>query len=244
MSVKNLFLLGAILFSLSQAGAEAGLFPYTLQWKRLVGGPFHGVLAQRDSLVFVADADGRVLALERENGLRVWQYRSGGAVRQGLVLENGLLVFADSRGRVQALDWGSGEERWAMRQLGRGSATIAVRDSLLYSSSADGWLYALRIGDGTQAWRLRTGLRVPGAIAIKGRHLFVGTRDGQVAVDARSGTRLRSAALDSRLQAGPVLAKGRVLVACVDGYVRAYRSGDLEHLWEQRLAVHRLRTQP
>ena len=133
MIVKNFFLLGAILLSLSQAGAGTDLFPYTLQWKRLVGGPFHGVLAQRDSLVFVADADGRVLAVNREDGLRVWQYRSGGPVRQGLVIKNGLLVFADSRGRVQALDWGSGEERWAMRQLDRGSAIIAVRDSLLYT---------------------------------------------------------------------------------------------------------------
>ena len=238
MSVKNLFLLGAILCSLSRAGAEVGSFPYTLRWKRLVGAPVHDVLAQRDSLIFVADADGRVLALERENGLRVWQYRSGGRVRQGLVLNNGLLVFANSRGRVQALDWGSGEERWAVRQLGRGSATIEVCDALLYSSSADGWFYALGIGDGAQAWRLRTGLRIAGDIAIAGGNLFVGTRDGPVAVDALSGTRLRHAVLDAPIQAGPVVVRGRVLVACADGYVRAYRSGDLEHLWERRLAAH------
>ena len=103
-------------------GLAERAFPYTLQWKRLVGTPLEGALVRRDSLVFVGGADFKVLALDQWNGLRVWQYRAAGPTRRSMVVQEDLLIFADDWGRVQALDWRTGAERWAMQRLGWGSA--------------------------------------------------------------------------------------------------------------------------
>ena len=48
---------------------RADVFPYALQWKRLVPGIVGGALVQRDSLVFAGTTDGRVLAIGRDDGL-------------------------------------------------------------------------------------------------------------------------------------------------------------------------------
>ena len=79
---------------------RAAPFPYALQWKRLVPGIVGGALVQCDSLVFVGTTDGRVLAVDRADGVRRWQRRGYGPVHKGLVLVDGAPAFADAWGRA------------------------------------------------------------------------------------------------------------------------------------------------
>ena len=58
------------------SGAGAG-FPYTLEWKRLTGLPA-GPVAWVDSLLFLAEADGFLVAVERGSGAVRWRLPGGG----------------------------------------------------------------------------------------------------------------------------------------------------------------------
>ena len=77
---------------------RAAPFPYALQWKRLVPGIVGGALVQCDSLVFVGTTDGRVLAVDRADGVRRWQRRGYAPVHKGLVLVDGASAFVDAWG--------------------------------------------------------------------------------------------------------------------------------------------------
>lgn len=139
---------------------RAAPFPCTLQWKRLVPGIVGGALVQCDSLIFVGTTDGRVLAVDRADGVRRWQRRGYGPVHKGLVLVDGAPAFADAWGGVRILASAEEAEGWSFRRQGRGDAALVVGSDLLYGSGADGWLYALGRVDGREHWRVRVGARL------------------------------------------------------------------------------------
>ena len=234
----NILLLSLLLTCCIAFDASAESFPYTLRWKRLVGDALQSAVALRDSVVFIGGADGRLLALSREEGTRLWQRRGNGPIRRAPAVGAEELICADAWGRVLALERRAGTLRWEAQRLGWGDAEIAVRDSLVYVSGADGWLYALHRSDGGQAWRVRSGARAVARPCLDGRDLYAVTRDGQLlAVDAASGAHRHRAFMGSRATAGPLVAGGLLVVAGDDGYARAYRRPNLDLQWERRLGA-------
>ncbi|MEW6749797.1 MAG: PQQ-binding-like beta-propeller repeat protein [Candidatus Latescibacterota bacterium] len=216
----------------------AETFPYLLQWKRLVGEALSLAVEPADTVVFVAEADGRLEALHREDGTRLWQHRTGGPVRHPPVLDAGRLVLADSWGRVASLRRDDGRLEWEVRRVGWGEAVAAAAEGVVYVSGSDGWLYSYGAADGRPRWRVRVGLQVASRPCLEGERLYAGTRDGRIlALDARTGAHLGSASTGTVLTAGPLRVGRVILTAGADGRLRAYRSGSLEPEWERRLGT-------
>lgn len=233
-----LLLMGFALVCLPSYVRAAESFPYTLQWKRLIGDPLRGAVAFGDSAVFVGGVDGRLLAVHRRDGTRLWQRRGYGPIRRMPAATAAELIFADAWGRLVSLEARSGEVDWEAQRLGWGDAEVAVGDSAVYASSADGWLYALRRVDGSWIWRVRIGTRAVSRPCLDGDRLYVGTRDGQLlALATDTGARLGQVEMGGRTVAGPLVVEGRLLVAGADGYVRAYRRGDLAPRWMRRMGA-------
>lgn len=217
---------------------DAASFPYTLQWKRLVPGVVGGALVQRDSLVFVAATDGRVLAVGRADGVRRWQRRGYGPVRQAFVLVDGSPAFADAWGGVQILAGDSGAEIWTFRRQGWGDAALAVGADLLYASGADGWLYALGRVDGRERWRVRVGSRLGARPLVASGRIYAPTTDGRLLViDAVDGVLLDALDVGALAAGGVHMRAGLLLAAFGDGYVRAYDEDTLDLKWQRRLGA-------
>ena len=231
-----LLLMGFALVCLPSCVRATEAFPYTLQWKRLIGDPLRGAVGLGDSAVFVGGVDGRLLAVHRRDGTRLWQRRGYGPIRRMPAATGAELIFADAWGRLVSLEARGGEVGWEAQRLGWGDAEVAVGDSVVYASSADGWLYALRRVDGSQIWRARIGTRAVSRPCLDGDRLYVGTRDGQLlALAMDTGARLGQVEMRGRTVGGPLVVEGKLLVAGADGYVRAYGRGDLAPRWRQRL---------
>jgi len=233
-----LLLMGLSLVCLPSYVRAIEPFPYTLQWKRLIGDPLRGAVAFGDSAVFVGGVDGRLLAVQRSDGTRFWQRRGYGPIRRMPAAIDAELIFADAWGRLVSLEAGYGEVRWEAQRLGWGDAEVAVGESVIYASSADGWLYALRRADGSEIWRARIGTRAVSRPCMDGDRLYVGTRDGRVlGLAMATGARLGQVEMGGRAVAGPIVVEGRLVVAGTDGYVRAYGRGNLDSKWTRRLGA-------
>jgi outer membrane protein assembly factor BamB/tetratricopeptide (TPR) repeat protein len=232
-----MILLIIVLAFCSPPPSVAASFPYTLQWKRLVPGIVGGALVEGDSLVFLGTTDGRVLALERRDGIRRWQRRGYGPLRRPLALVDGAPAFADAWGGVQVLAPDSGQTIWTFRRRGWGDAELRVGPNLVYASGADGWLYALE-RDGREVWRVRVGTRLAARPLFASARLYAPTTDGRLLVlDAKSGALLQSLETGALALAGINANSGRLLAAFGDGYVRAYDQRTLAALWERRLGA-------
>jgi len=227
-----------ILVCFSLGSSTAASFPYTLQWKRLVPGVVGGALVQRDSLVFVGTADGRVMALGSVDGIRRWQRRGFGPVRNDIALVDGAPVFADAWGGVQILSGDNGEEIWTFRRQGWGDAALVVGDDKVYASGSDGWLYALDRADGREVWRVRIESRLGARACIRSGRLYAPTADGRLLVlNAERGILLRTLDFDALVIGGVYGHADLILAAFADGYVRAYDQRSLDLVWQQRLGA-------
>ena len=155
---------------------ESGEVRWTSRLAGLVAG---GVLVSGDTL-FVASSrpEGRVYALDRANGRRLWRTKTG-PVAAPLALTDGTLVVSAQRGQLLGLDPATGRIRWrrsmgmariAPVRAGAGAVVVAAVDSL----------YRVAVDDGEVTHRARS----PGAIVspwLLHRGLLVGgTTDSQV----------------------------------------------------------------
>lgn len=231
----SLFALLAALPARSGAG-----FPYTLEWKRLTGFPA-GPVAWADTLVFLAEADGSLLAVERGSGAVRWRLPGAGLIGD-LRVAGDRLLFAGTRGRTGSCEIASGNHLWERQGSAARGARIAAGDSLDYFNSSDGWLYARR-GDGSRAWKLRTGILRPARPLLQAGRLHVGNADGfLLAVDSGSGRRLGEVEVGAA--AGTLVPAGDLIVAAAsDGFVRAWKRDGFALLWERRLGA-KLRAPP
>ena len=110
------------------------------RWTRRLPGAAVGGVALRDSVLYLATQrpQGRILAVNAETGIRLWETGSGEATT-GVGTAGGLVGVVNNRGYLVALDARTGRQRWARRvglsrvaPAGTGDAfVIATQDSLL-----------------------------------------------------------------------------------------------------------------
>ena len=110
------------------------------RWTRRLPGAAVGGVVLRDSVLYLAThrPQGRILAVNAETGIRLWETGSGEATT-GVGTAGGLVGVVNNRGYLVALDARTGRQRWARRvglsrvaPAGTGDAfVVATQDSLL-----------------------------------------------------------------------------------------------------------------
>jgi len=144
--------------------------------------------------VYTADRDGRVIALDSENGDEVWAERNKKLrISGGPGAGDGLVIVGTSDAEVSARDAKTGEEKWTVTvsseilappQASRGTVVVRTGDGKLFgltsSTGARKWIYDRSIPILT--------LRGTGAPTIFGRSVIAGFDNGRlVALNLDSG---------------------------------------------------------
>ena len=93
--------------------------------------------------LYVADAEGRVHALDSESGDVVWTYKADGFFLSAMTLIGDGLFIGDRFGTMYALSAETGEELWRFETGAPIGSTPVAANGLLYFTSEDGTLYAL-----------------------------------------------------------------------------------------------------
>ena len=75
---------------------KSDAFPYKLRWKYLVPNPLESAVSEGDSLYFVANTEGRLSALRKSDGVRIWRRRDLGPVWASPLVWEGQVIVADA----------------------------------------------------------------------------------------------------------------------------------------------------
>lgn len=225
-------------------------------WSQRVGGGLGRArypisAASEDGVIYAADTEGRVVALEADGGDTRWEKDLDTAISSGLTAIGGGVYLGTRNGEVLALSQDDGEVQWRSRVSSEVLAAPQASSQLLVVQSVDGAVTALDRATGEERW-VYTGtqpalsLRGTGTPQVIEPVSFVGFANGRLAtLDNRSGQPLwemRIAVPQGRsevdrlvdLDGQPVLTPdGRLYVTSYNGRLVALEATSGETLWER-----------
>ena len=156
-------------------------------------------------VVYAAGYKGSVVALNAENGSRVWQAKTGQALSSGPSVGEGLVVVGGTDGLLLALSIEDGQVRWRYQLSSEPLSKVLVTQQVVIVRTVDGRLLGLNAADGTVRWSyegsvpklsLRGTARPVLAEAVGA--VIEGFDDGKlVALDVKTGDLLWSVTVDS-----------------------------------------------
>lgn len=195
---------------------------------------------QVDDKVYVGTADNHILALNRDTGEEIWDYKIGHSVWGQPAFRDGIVYVASMDWSVYALDGETGALKWTTPLNGALASRPVLNKDMLYVSSFDGSVHALDIATGAERWSAAASNAIWGAPALsEDNRLYFGDTSGDMhAVDAQTGDPIWNDDTDGVIQAAPILADGILYVAsqtdaaATTGELRAYAAVDGEQLWQ------------
>lgn len=206
--------------------------------------------------VFLADADGTVLALNKADGKQAWKVElKDTAISGGPGFGEGLVLLGTAKGEVIALDAADGTERWRT-QLSSEVLTAPVADlGTVVARTGDGKVFGLDAAGGNQRWRLDRDipvltLRGNAAPVLSQGHVLVGLEAGRlVALDLDSGQVVWESVVSvpsgrteleriADIDGAPMVLDRTVYVATYQGEVAALSEATGRSLWQRKMSAY------
>lgn len=193
----------------------------SVEWRTRVGsgsGKHYSRLVPQvqDNLIFAADRHGLVVALNKDNGQRVWSQRLGGragflnrwfrgepARLSGITIAGSMLFVGSENGKVYALNSDTGEVQWQQSVPGEVLSAPSVGEGRVVMHLGSGYIVALSARTGEQQW----------------------LHEEEVAL------------LSLRGVSRPVIASGGVIFGSATGKAVVLLSQSGQIAWEERLAT-------
>ena len=105
-----------------------------------------------DGRLFVADREGRVMALDTVSGDELWSVKTKATVSAGPGTGEGLVLVGTSDAEIIALDMADGTERWRANVSSEVLSIPRMDLGKVVVQTADGNITALDASDGEQLW--------------------------------------------------------------------------------------------
>lgn len=229
-------------------------------WRTEVGSEVLAPPVGGDELVFVRTIDGRLLALERDDGSVRWSFDNQVPVLtlRGTgtpVFEDGVVYAGFANGMVAAVRAENGEPIWQHRVMlpeGRSEldrmvdvdGTPVLAGGVLYVAAYQGQLKALRASDGSLLWEKDIPSHVD--LAEGYGNIYVVDDDDVVhAIDRRTAEEVWSQrGLFRRNLSGPIAFSNYLVVGDEDGYLHVLAQSDGRFLGRTRVDGDGIRSRP
>lgn len=138
-----------------------------------------------DGKLYAADYEGRLMALDAENGKKIWSIKTKQPFSGGPAVGEELLVMGTIDGAVIAFDVDNGNERWSARVSSEVLSVAGFADDVVVVRGIDGRVFGLDSQTGARLWihdhsvPLLT-LRGNADLLVRGSTVYVGYDDGSV----------------------------------------------------------------
>ncbi|MBI2843175.1 MAG: PQQ-binding-like beta-propeller repeat protein [Armatimonadetes bacterium] len=205
-------------------------------WSYKTGDEIWSSPAVADGLVYIGSSDGKVYALSLSSGKKVWEFATAGEVRATPAVSDGVVYIASQDGNVYALNAKTGKVAWTHQSETMEFSHLEVWSSAtvlgntVYISSGNGNVYALDAGTGDTLWEASTKaftfLSTP---KVADGRVYVAAHVGWelngvvmglvYGFDAATGKQLWTYQTGAWLYSDPVVANGKVYVACGDTWI-------------------------
>jgi len=199
----------------AHTGVYAGTAPrqfHRIKWKFTTGDRVFSSPVASGKVLYFAGDDGKVYAVDTENGRQVWKHATGGPAPSTPAVDGGSVYVCSYDGRLYAFNAQSGALKWKFATGGERrfeakgihglqpkNQTIVdqfdvflsspvVIEGTVYFGGGDGNLYAVDANSGELRWKFQTGDVVHSSPAYADGALYFGSWDSRFyAVDAVTG---------------------------------------------------------
>lgn len=212
-------------------------------WQFQTEGSVRSRPVQIGETLIVGSWDGKIYGLDSATGKEQWRYDTRGPVLSDVAVWEELVIVGSRSAALYALDGRTGKLAWEYRHQSGSwvESSATVKDGRIYIGSSDALrLFSLEAATGRPLWEFETGGWAWATPAIEGEQVFIGAlavsphwrdsmQQGLFAVNAESGKQdwfLPSRTTEGYVTGGvasrPVMAGGRLIVADLDGVLRAF----------------------
>lgn len=206
-------------------------------------------------VLYVADGEGRVQALDAETGRSRWSVDLELPISGGPGVGEGMVLLGTSDGELVALGESDGEARWTAQLTSEVLSIPQAANGVVVVHTIDGKLFGLEATNGNERWRYEREvpvltLRGTGSPVLDGGAAFLGMSGGKlVALRIDNGGLLWDTSVTvpsgrselerlADIDGAPLVFGGGVFVATYQGEVAAIeqRSGRLA--WRRKLSAY------
>lgn len=205
----------------------------TRKWAIDLDGPIQSSPLLSGTTLYVSSLDGKVTALNTENGKKRWTFTTKGQFFASPVLSGTTLLVGSTDHTLYAIDTENGKPKWHFDTPGPLFATAAVAQGVV-CVGGNGTIYGIDAATGKPKWTQPSGNFFQSRAATDGKAFYLGGWDNMLyCLDAVSGTPVWKVNIGrsfyfSPAIASPTVVNGRVFVCSNDGvlHCRDAQTGD------------------
>ncbi|MEZ4606657.1 MAG: PQQ-binding-like beta-propeller repeat protein [Deinococcales bacterium] len=222
-AVGLLSLSSDIILSSTKGHVERRSADQSLIWRYQAEESFILMPSAYQQQIFALSREGWLHAIEASSGKGLFKIKVGNVVAQPSIKE-GLLLLPERGGELHAFDLEKREVVWSYDTEGQLWASPIIWQRFVYAVSWSGVLYCMSLKTGDDVWQVDLGSKVTATPIIASGVLYLVTESSDIlAFDARTGKRLFHDIIStSPIQASPLVLGDKLIVAALDGTVKAY----------------------
>lgn len=231
------------LFYLSPDARQKNLgFPATGEWqfpaeKDKKVGNFYAAPTVTQQAVYTASTQGKVYALNVQNGERLWEFpadsRSLGLLVGAPTYADGMVLAPSGDDYFYGIDAATGAEKWKFKAGNKIWSSPAAAKGVVYFGSLDHKVYAFNVASGEKRWEFPVGGAVPGSPLVADGTVYIGAADRNLyALDAATGAKKWSFAAKNWFWTAPVLHQGILYAMALDHRLYALDAATGLPKWE------------
>lgn len=232
----------------------------TTQWSTKVGEgtdrrQLNLIPALHGGRIYIADAEGRIIAMDAGTGRIQWERETGLPFSGGPEVDATYIILGSSDGDLVALSTRDGTALWNARLESEVLSVPRIAESRVVVHTLDDSVYALDLGSGEQLWKYSypapvLTLRGSSTPVITGNSVIVGISGGRlVNLELESGLPLWETTVTpphgrseleriADIDADPVLVDNIIYVATYNGDLAAVDLSTGAVLWRRQLSAH------
>lgn len=170
-----------------------------VKWRFKTEGAIRADAVVAGKTVFVASTDGRLYALDKDDGKRFWSFKTDGALAGEPVVAGNTVIVVSRDNNVYAINRQTGRVKWNFRMQPERdipkadwkyfTAAPVIAQGRVYLGSGDGNLYVLDQHTGRLQWKYRTQGQIRATALVHQGTVYQPSNDGLVYVlDAGTGS--------------------------------------------------------
>jgi len=138
----------------------------------------YGSISIGNGLVYAADDDGSLFALNLENCLLKWGFKANDRIDTTPAVTTDMVYFGSNDTILYALDAKTGEKKWRFKSAMPIRSSPVIAENTLFFAGDDGLVHALDRHTGVEKWQVKLGgiTRCDSPFIAEGM-LFVGNND-------------------------------------------------------------------
>lgn len=214
---------GNLLLATSRGTIETRSRTGEVLWRYACDQPFVTAPLAHRGQAFAVTRSGWLHGVDVASAKSKFKVQVGNGVAQPAA-KDGILLLPERSGDLHAFSLETHEVLWSYDTEGQLWASPLAWEGHVFVASWAGVMHALSLKSGDDFWTFDLGARVTASPVLASGALYCVTEAGELVVlEAREGRLLfRDRVSSGPVQASPVIVSGTVVVAALDGTVRAY----------------------